>query len=384
MTELRKDSAFEVVGELTRRTSAPAAVDVIVIGAGQAGLAIGHRLARSGVRFVILEARGAAGDGWRRRYDGLTLFTPRGMSALPGLALDGEPDGYATRDEFGEYLETYATHFNLPVHLNHQVKALERNGEDAFIARCSNGRQFKAPSVVVATGPFQVPQIPAIADEAREIEHHAAETFRCDTLAGGSRVLVVGDGASGRDIAAGLSSSHDVFLAIGKPRRLLPDRIFGRSTWWWLGAFGLLSAPRTSIVGRVMVRSDPFPNRGNALRDLANKGVSIRSRLIGFENSLAQFGDGSTENVDVVIWATGYRDDYSWIRFEMNEGGDVQPVPGLFFIGRPWQFGRRSSLIVGAEPDSSIVAKKILERHHQLVEGRPVLGQQGPLHREVS
>ena len=367
MTDTQEGMAVAFGRELTKAGSAPEAFDVIVIGAGQSGLAMGHRLAQSDIQFVILEALSAVGDVWRRRYDGLTLFTPRSMSALPGLALDGERDGYATRDEFGSYLESYARRFNLPVYLDHRVVALERHGESEFLVLCGNGRSFAAPSVIVATGPFQVPKIPDMAADAPNIEHYVAETFRSAAIRGRSRVLIVGDGASGRDIAAGLSRDHVTFLAIGKPRKLLPERVFGRSVWQWLRVFGLLSATRNSLIGRFMARADPFPHRGNALKDLARMGVRIRPRLTGLDRSSASFADGSNQQVDVVIWATGYRDDYSWIRFEMEQGEWSEPAPGLFFIGRPWQFSRRSSLIAGAEPDSSIVSQAVLARHRHKI-----------------
>ncbi len=112
-------------------------------------------------------------------------------------------------------------------------------------------------------------------------------------------------------------------------------------------------------------------------------GIDIRPRLAGFDNGLASLEDGSTLQVDVVIWATGYRDDYSWIRFEICGGKGAEPVPGLFFIGRPWQFGRRSSLIFGTAPDSDIVAGQVLKRHRHLAETGPLLGQQGKQYREI-
>lgn len=350
-------------------------LDVIVVGAGQAGLALGYRLARAGVRFAILERESSAGDIWRRRYDGLTLFTPRNMSALPGLPLRGDPEGYATKDEFATYLEAYAERFGLPIHFEHDVEALDRDDAGRFRMRCTNGREFRSAAVVVATGPFQVPHIPGAASRAPALKHFAAATFSPSMLESRCRVLVVGDGASGRDVAAGMAANHDVILATGKPRRLLPQRILGRSVWWWLRAFGLLSAPPNSLLGRFMIRMDAFPQRGNSLEQLAEKGVSIRPRLITFEEDLAHFSDRSAERIDAVIWATGYRDDFSWIRLDFHSDRRTEPFPGIFLIGRPWQFGRRSALICGAAPDSNIIARQILERLRSPVDTLPAPGQ---------
>ena len=144
-------------------TVSPDRLDAVVIGAGQAGLAIGYFLARQGRRFVILEAGDAVGVGWRGRWDSLVLFTPRRYDALPGLAFPGDPDGYPTRDEVIAYLEHYAARFDLPIHFNSAVESLtQENG--AFRLEV-DGRQIVADQVVVATGPFHQPRTPLVADQ---------------------------------------------------------------------------------------------------------------------------------------------------------------------------------------------------------------------------
>src|SRR6185437_16389122 len=144
-------------------------LDVVVIGAGQAGLAIGYFLARQGRRFVILEAADAVGAAWRGRWDSLVLFTPRRHDAMPGLAFPGDPDGYPTRDEVAAYLEHYAEHFELPIELSTPVRSLSKDA-DGFVLDAA-GRAIRADAVVVATGPFQTPIVPAFAGSL------AAEVF---------------------------------------------------------------------------------------------------------------------------------------------------------------------------------------------------------------
>ena len=134
--------------------------EVVVVGAGQAGLAIGHFLARDARSFVILEAGAAVGTAWRERWDSLTLFTPRRYDALPGLAFPGEPDGYPTRDEVVAYLEAYADTFALPIELYAPVTSLVAGG-DGFVLT-AGGRSIVAEQVVVATGPFQSPATPQV------------------------------------------------------------------------------------------------------------------------------------------------------------------------------------------------------------------------------
>jgi putative flavoprotein involved in K+ transport len=135
--------------------------EVVVVGAGQSGLAIGHVLAEQQKRFVILEAADSLGSAWRNRWDSLVLFTSRRYDALPGLEFPGDPDGYPTRDEVAAYLEQYAEHFELPIELSTPVCSLSKDA-DGFVLD-ANGRAIRADAVVVATGPFQTPNVPAFA-----------------------------------------------------------------------------------------------------------------------------------------------------------------------------------------------------------------------------
>src|SRR4051812_32473116 len=139
-------------------------VEVAVIGAGQAGLAIVHSLARAGRRFVILEAGESVATAWRDRWDSLVLFTSRRYDGLPGLPFPGDPGGYPGRDEGVAYLEQYARTFDLPVRFRSGVRSLKAE-DDAFVLDLADGRSVAADQVVVATGPFHVPSTPALADE---------------------------------------------------------------------------------------------------------------------------------------------------------------------------------------------------------------------------
>lgn len=343
------------------------AYDVLVIGAGQAGLAAGYHLSRIGRSFVMVDGSQRVGDSWRRRYTSLKLFTPRSLSALPGVELSGEPEGYATGDEFADYLESYASNLNLPVITGARVEALVRDG-GTFHARLADGSSLRASAVIVASGGFQQPTRPALSggfDAA--VQQFDPETYRNAADVSPGRVLVVGDGASGRDIAIELAKSHDVFLATGKRRRLLPERLFGRSMWWWLRKLGFMQVKSGSILGRLMRRADPFPDRDRNLRALRAAGVSIKPRLVQAAGATASFTDGSSVEVSTVVWAVGYRDDFSWIdipeakddtgsvRFE--EG--ISPVEGLYFVGRPWQRNRASGLVMGVSDDAALIVSRI-------------------------
>lgn len=340
---------------------------VLVIGAGQAGLAAGYHLRRTDVPFVIVDAARRVGDSWRARYDGLTLFTPRQFSALPGMEVSGNREGYPGRDEFADYLEAYAARFDLPVRPETRVDRLVRS-DDGFEATLSDGETLRASEVIVATGGFQRPVVPAIArDFGPDVLHLTTETFRNPDQLPDGPVLVVGDGASGRDIAVECRRALPVLLATGKPRRLLPERILGKSIWWWLQLTGVLKAPASSFIGRKLKETDAFPDRQRNIGALKKQGIRILPRLVAARPGRAIFSNGEAAEIRTVIWAIGYRDDASWLDIpdaKTDDGGfahsaGVSPVKGLFFVGRPWQRNRASALIMGAGVDARLIVRQI-------------------------
>ena len=348
--------------------------DILIIGAGQAGLALAYHLKSThlkstALRYQLVERNAQIGDSWRNRYDGLTLFTPRSFSALPGLALQGNPKGYATRDEFADYLDHYANHFGFSIHLNQEICLLEQV-EGGFQTTTEAGDSFSSQIVVLATGPFQKPKIPIIAKKfAPEIGQFTPETYKNAVQIPMGTVLVVGDGATGRDIAGELAQTHTVLLATGRSRRLLPETVLGKSIWWWLDKLGMMRVSARSILGQYMRRVDPFPARGNRLSDLQRKGVQVQKLLIEVNGKIVRFSSGDTAQVDSVIWATGYQDDNDWVAIPEVKDGEgnfiqsagISPVKNLYFIGRSWQRTRGSALITGVGEDALYLTKHILQ-----------------------
>jgi putative flavoprotein involved in K+ transport len=338
--------------------------EVTVIGAGQAGLAIGYCLSLQGRRFVILEAEDSVGAAWRSRWDSLTLFTPRRYDGLPGLPFPGDPDGYPSRDEVIAYLERYAAEFDLPIRFDSAVRSLAST-DTGFAIGLDDGR-IEADQVVVATGPFQVPFVPAIARELSSdvFQTHSTGYRRPGDVSGGT-VLVVGGGNTGFQIAKELSATHEVRLAVGSRQTPLPQRILGRDLFWWLTKLGVLKKTADSRIGRRARDRDTLI--GSSPRELRRRfGVELKPRAAGASGRTVRFEDGSELDVDAVIWATGYRSDYSWIeppvvdaegRARHRRG--VTDVPGLYFLGLSWQHTRGSALLGWVADDAEFIAGQI-------------------------
>ena len=197
-------------------------VDIVVIGGGQAGLALGYHLARAERNFVILDAGSRVGDGWRSRWDSLRLFTPAKYDGLPGMPFPGDRLAFPTKDEQADYLEAYATRFAIPVRTGIRVDRVRRDGDEFLVE--AGQRRWRANSVVLATGGEQVPFVPAFADRIAEsiVQLHSSAYRNPDQLRAGA-VLVVGVGNSGAEIALELSADRSVMLA-GEPVGELPFR----------------------------------------------------------------------------------------------------------------------------------------------------------------
>src|SRR5687768_7188998 len=188
--------------------------EVVVVGGGQAGLAIGYFLAQQGRRFTVLEAASEPAAAWRARWDSLRLFTPVRRDSLPGRAFPGDPGHYPSRDEVVAYLDDYARDFELPVQLNSRVLAV-RGADEGFEVELAD-RRYTADQVVIATGPFQVPFTPAVAEGlAPEVMQVHSNGYRRPGQLPDGRVLVVGGGNTGYQIAEELAGTREVHLAIG-------------------------------------------------------------------------------------------------------------------------------------------------------------------------
>jgi putative flavoprotein involved in K+ transport len=349
-------------------SEAEARHEVIVVGAGQAGLAIGYLLAQQGRDFVILEADDAPAAAWRARWDSLKLFTPVRYSSLPGLRFPGDPESYPTRDQVVDYLTDYARRFELPVEPGSRVRAIRRTDGEYLVAL--EDRSLVAEQVVVATGPFQEPLVPPIAErlDPDMVQLHSTAYRRPEDLPGGP-VLVVGGGNTGFQIAEELSASREVHLSIGSRQTPLPQRILGRDLFWYLEATGLIRKTTASRIGRRLEGRDTLiGSRPRALR--RRHGVRLHGRAIDAGGRSVSFSGGEKLEPRAVIWGTGFRLDHSWIDVPVfdDEGRvvhrrGVTESPGLYFLGLSWLHTRGSALIGWVKDDAEYLAREIGKFH---------------------
>jgi len=335
--------------------------DVVVVGGGQAGLAAAWHLRERGMRFRVLEAAAEPGHTWRARWESLRLFTPAEHDALPGLPFPAPAGTYPGKDAVAGYLRDYAAAFDLPVELNARVTGLRRT-EVGFEVSTPD-RSYTARAVVVATGPFQTPFVPPLAagldDSVTQV--HSADYRSPDGLPDGS-ALVVGGGNSGFQIAEELAATRPVELSVGSDYLGLPQRLLGRDVFWWLTTLGLMRVTAGSRLGRKVQSRGEFLI-GSSRHRLQRAGVRFLPRLIGAAGRTVRFADGTSREVDVVVWATGFRSDYSWIDVPgvLRDGRvlharGVTEVPGLYFLGLPWQHTRGSALLGFVADDAEHIA----------------------------
>jgi putative flavoprotein involved in K+ transport len=338
--------------------------DVVVVGGGQAGLTIGYHLAKQGTEFTILDAAAEPAAAWRERWDSLKLFTSARYDSLPGLEFPGDPDRYPTRDEVANYLTDYAREFNLPVELNSRVRTVRRLNHGYVVEL--DDRAYEARQVVIATGPFQTPFVPRIADDIGDdvVQMHSTDYRSPESVPDGP-VLVVGGGNTGFQIAEELSAVREVHLSIGSRQTPLPQRILGRDLFWYLDATGLIRKTTASRIGKLMRKREDTLIASNPRR-ARRHGIELHGRAVAAAGSTISFADGTALDVRGVIWATGFRVDHSWIdvpAFDDNgravhERG-VTTSPGLYFLGQLWQHTRGSALLGWVKDDAAYIAEKV-------------------------
>ncbi|HTR94482.1 MAG TPA: NAD(P)/FAD-dependent oxidoreductase [Trebonia sp.] len=398
-------------------------VEVVVVGGGQAGVAMSEHLGSAGVPHVVLE-RGRIAEKWRSgRWDSLVANGPAWHDRFPGLGFGGDPDAFAPKERVADYFEDYARLIGAPVRCGVEVTSVQKiPGTPGFRVETSQGT-IDARFVVAATGPFQVPVIPPIAPgEAGLTQIHSAGYRNPEQLPAGN-VLVVGAGSSGVQIAAELQQSgRRVYLSVG-PHDRPPRRYRGRDVVWWLGVLGKWDAATPPKGAEHVTIAVSGVDGGHTVdfRDLAGRGITLLGSTTSFGDGSVRFaadlrdniaaGDASylslldeadayialnglglpeepaarvfgqepdcvtnpllelelaAAGVTSIIWATGYATDFGWLKVGAFDPGGrprhqrgVSSEPGVYFLGLPWLSRRGSSFIWGVWHDAKYIADQI-------------------------
>ncbi|MFI8287334.1 flavin-containing monooxygenase [Streptomyces albidoflavus] len=346
-------------------------IDVAVIGCGQSGLAAAHALLRRGLWPVVLEASDRAAGSWPHYYDSLTLFSPARYSSLPGVPFPGaDRDRYPHRDEAVAYLAAYAGRLDADIRTGRRVTAV-RSTVDGFAVELEGGGRLSARAVVAASGTFGCPHRPALPglEEFTGQVLHAAD-YRSPAPFAGRRVVVVGAGNSAVQIAAELAETARVTLATRRPVKFAAQRVLGRDLHFWTTRTGLDAAP----LGRFLARppAQPVLDDGRYRAALTAGRPDRRPLFTGADGAKLVWSDGSREEVDSIVLATGYRPDLPYLtgldgaldadRNPRHREGLATGVPGLAFVGLEWQRSLSSNSLRGVGRDAERIARRLASR----------------------
>jgi putative flavoprotein involved in K+ transport len=345
--------------------------DVVVVGGGQAGLATSHHLTRTGIEHVVVDAGARVGDAWRDRWDSLRLFTPAGIDGLPGMPFPLPATDLPTKDQMADYLAEYAAHDHAPIEHGVRVESLDRS--EGRFTLAAGDRRYETSEVVVTTGFLSRPFVPPFGtklDPAVRQLHSAA--YRDPGSAPGASVLVVGGGNSGVEIALELARAGRR-VSLAGTSRFLP-RIArvrdGRPFFAFARRVLTLDTPIGRRMGERMGSHGSAPVIRVRQSDLDGAGVDRVARVDGVRDGRPVLADGRVLEVDSVVWCTGFRPAFDWIRLPVltaeglprHERGVVVSEPGLSFVGLPFQTGFLSPLVFGVGADAAEIVDGIATR----------------------
>ncbi|WP_458109002.1 NAD(P)/FAD-dependent oxidoreductase [Arthrobacter sp. R3-55] len=357
-------------------------VDTLIVGGGQAGLALAYWLAKEGRNFLILDQHERPGDAWRQRWDSLKLFTPAKYDGLPGRPFPGDRLAFPTKDQLADYLEDYVRRFDLPFVAGVPVEEIRAEGE-GFVVRAAD-HTWRSRNVVIATGGHRLPQRPAFAEELdpEVLQLHSQDYKNPGQLRDGT-VLVVGLGNSGAEIALDVAPSHHTVLS-GRPSGEMPmkhGRAAARFALPVVRFLGVHVLTLNTPIGRKAApgfKSMAAPLIRTKTKDLAAAGVQLRPRLAGISFGVPILEDGTRMEAENVIWCTGYHEDYSWVKLPVfDERGEplqtrgvANDVPGVYFIGQEFLFAAASATLPGVCRDARYLARRLAMERRPERDGR--------------
>lgn len=336
---------------------------VVVIGAGQSGLAAAHALDKLSVPVVVLDAGDRPAGAWPRYYDSLRLFSPAAFSSMPGMPFPGHLERYPDRDEVADYLERYAAYIPVEIQTNTRVTRVRQEDRE-FAVFTADGRQLRAAGIVAASGSFSNPCQPIFPGQSGFTGQllHVAE-YRNPIPYMGMRVIVVGAGDSAAQVANELAPVADVTLAARHPLRFIPQRIGGKDVHYWLHETGFDSLPAQWLSkisgGSLITDSVGFQ------QTLADGLLDVRPMFIGLDRDKVMWSDNDRERIDAIILATGYRPSLDYLRelgaldaagAPLHIGGVSTTHLGLVYVGLEYQRSFASNTLRGVSADAAAVA----------------------------
>lgn len=339
--------------------------DALIIGGGQAGLATAYRLKEAGLSYRVLNASGEPTGAWPQYYESLTLFSPAEYSSLPGMVFPGDPKGYPVRDEVIDYLRSYARHFDLDIQNDTFITDVQHDNGN-FILKDANGTTYESKSMIAASGSFNEPFVPIIPGQEYFSGEclHAIDYLSPEKFAD-KRVVVVGAANTAVQIAYELADVAKTSLAVRKRIQYAPQQILGKDFHFWLSLTGLGKTPWLKD------QSTPVLDTGKYKAAIKLGKPDQRKMFRTFDESGVVWSDGKREDIDVVIFATGYRPKLNYLSSLNASGSSTENgsrygvssrVPGLYYMGFSGQRSFQSATLRGVGRDSAYILQQ-LERH---------------------
>jgi len=338
--------------------------DTIIVGGGQAGLATAFHLQKAGLSYVVLNASSEPTGSWPRYYDSLELFSPAEFSDLPGLPFPGDRKRYPKRDEVVAYMRDYARYFALNVRNNVNVEDVQAE-QHHFTVRTGDREVLRARTLVAASGSFNVPAVPDIpGQETFNGKRLHAINYRSPAPFASKRVIVVGAANTAVQIAYELASVARTTLAVRSQVRFAPQVILGKDFHFWLGITGL------GKTRWLKDQSTPVLDSGKFKLAISAGAPDQRQMFTRFLPTGVEWHDGTTEDVDAVIFATGYHSNLDYLKGldaagapsqNGSRAGVSQQVPGLYYVGFSGQRSFASATLRGVGPDAAYVVKHLVK-----------------------
>ncbi|WP_395046060.1 flavin-containing monooxygenase [Flavobacterium sp.] len=342
-------------------------LDFVIIGAAQAGLSMSYHLQKLDKTYLVVDSGNEIGGSWLSRWDSLKLFTPTEYNHLPGLKFDTPKGYYPDKHDVAKYFKQYVAKFEIPIQFNTLITSVKKT-ENGFLISHVDG-YFEAKNVIVATGPFHTPYIPAFYSKITgEITQLHSNFYKSINQLQEGDALVVGGGDSGYQILDEISKDkcRTVYFSGDTNVKSIPQEFLGKTLWWWFTLIGFLRFNKYSWIGQ-KIRANIQPVIGTDVKEILSRSNVI---AVGRTNDALEetiyFEKKEVSNIKNIVWSTGYRPNFIWIdgleldndNYPKNYRG-VSDIEGLYFIGLPWMYTRGSATLGGVSKDASYLANII-------------------------